>query len=164
MPKYDLHIARGIVCQGSDLIINHFKTKYDPMTDILRLAIDFDGTIAEHEFPRIGPAVPGAFEWLKKFKEAGATLILWTMRCDGRLEHPFVLSEAVDFCRANGIEFDAVNEGINDRNWTDSPKIFSHLYIDDAAFGCPLIQPEGRRAYVNWEEIGPAVMEMLNHG
>ena len=47
------------------------------------IAVDFDGTIVDHVFPEIGAAVPGAFKWLKRFKEAGATLILWTMRSDG---------------------------------------------------------------------------------
>ena len=48
------------------------------------IAIDFDGTIVDHRFPEIGKPVPGAFEWMKKFKEAGAKLILWTMRSDGQ--------------------------------------------------------------------------------
>ncbi len=58
----------------------------------LYIAVDFDGTIVDHQFPEIGKAVPGAFDWLKRFKEAGATLILWTMRSDGQ-EYGDVLTQ-----------------------------------------------------------------------
>ncbi len=36
------------------------------------IAIDFDGTLVEHEYPRIGPEVPGAFMWCGRFLAAGA--------------------------------------------------------------------------------------------
>lgn len=78
------------------------------------IAVDFDGTIVAHEFPHIGAAVPGAFHWMKAWQEAGANLILWTMRSDGRVgngkENGPVLTEAVEFCQSNGIEFWSVNE------------------------------------------------------
>lgn len=34
-----------------------------------------------------------------------------------------------------------------------------------AAFGCPLITPEepGRRPYVDWDRVGPAVMALLGN-
>jgi len=47
------------------------------------ICIDFDGTIVDHRFPEIGPPVPGAVEWMLRFQEAGAKLILFTMRSDG---------------------------------------------------------------------------------
>ncbi len=131
------------------------------------LAIDFDGTIVEHEFPEIGQAVPGAFHWLKKFQDAGASLILWTMRADGRTgegkENGPVLAEAVEFCRANGIEFDGININPTQKKWTASPKAYAHVYIDDAAFGCPLRENPrmGGRPFVDWDKVGPAVLEMV---
>lgn len=128
----------------------------------MTIAVDFDGTIAEHEFPGIGPPVPGAFEWLKKWKQAGAVLILWTMRSD----HPMsgtILSDAVNFCREHGVEFDGINEGPGDREWTTSPKAHAKVYVDDAAFGCPLIESArmGARKMVDWSIVGPAIMQML---
>ena len=121
-----------------------------------RVAVDFDGTIVKHEFPDIGPAVPFAFDWLKWWKEAGALLILWTMRSDGP-----ALTQAVDFCRKYGIEFDGTNEGPGDRMWTSSPKAYAHRYVDDAAFGCPLIHPPQDNPYVDWRKVGPAILKEI---
>ena len=66
-------------------------------------AIDFDGTIVTHTFPRMGEAVPGAFETMRDLQEEGHQLILYTMRSGGYLE------DAVEFCREKGIEFWGVN-------------------------------------------------------
>lgn len=134
------------------------------------IAIDFDGTLVDHVFPEIGEPVAGAFNWLKQFKEAGAFLILYTMRADERGaksvamfpgERRF-LSEAVEFCRGHGVEFDALNRNPTQDEWTSSPKAYAHVYIDDAAFGCPLTPPlNGGRPTVDWSAVGPAVMELI---
>lgn len=126
----------------------------------MKIAIDFDGTIVEHMFPEVGAPVPGAISWMKKWKEAGAKLILWTMRSDGPGEDRRVLTEAVKYCEENGIVFDAINEGIGDRSWTNSQKAHAHVYVDDAAFGCPLIHTS-HRPMVNWGVVGPQVMKMI---
>lgn len=134
------------------------------------IAVDFDGTLVDHVFPEIGEVVPGAFEWLKRFKEAGAFLILYTMRADERGVKSYekfpgerkFLTEAIDFCRAQGVEFDAHNRNPQQDEWTSSPKAYAHIYIDDAAFGCPLSPAKnGGRCMVNWEVVGPAVMDMI---
>lgn len=132
------------------------------------IAIDFDGTIAEHEFPEIGAAVPGAFEWMKRWQEAGAKLILWTMRSDGRSadgkrENGPVLTEAVEFCRANGVEFYGVNCNPGQASWTQSPKVYAHVYVDDAGINCPLRESRksGGRPMVDWAAVGPAVLEFI---
>lgn len=134
------------------------------------IAVDFDGTLVDHVFPEIGEPVPEAFDWLRRFKEAGAFLILYTMRADER-GHRSVemfpgerrfLTEAVEFCRQQGIEFDALNRNPQQDEWTSSPKAYAHVYIDDAAFGCPLSSPKnGGRPTVDWSVVGPAVMEMI---
>ena len=134
------------------------------------IAIDFDGTIAEHEFPDIGNAVPGAFDWMKRWQAAGAKLILWTMRSDGRTgegrENGPVLTEAVEFCRRHGVEFFAVNGNPTQACWTKSPKCYAHIYVDDAAFGCPLrpARKAGVRPVVDWEQVGPAVLALVTAG
>lgn len=124
------------------------------------IAVDFDGTIADHVFPDIGEPVPGAFEWLRKFKDAGATLILWTMRSNGQ-SNGDVLQQAIDFCFENGVTFEFANE--HPQEWTTSPKAYAHVYIDDAAFGCPLRENPrmGGRPFVDWDEVGPSVMAMI---
>ena len=125
------------------------------------IAVDFDGTIVDHKYPEVGDPVPGAFAWLKRFSDAGAKLILWTMRCDGEKQGP-VLSDAVALCRANGIEFFGVNEN-PEQFWSESRKAYANVYIDDAAFGCPLRENHrmGGRPYVDWEKVGPEIMERL---
>lgn len=127
------------------------------------IAVDFDGTIVDHQYPDVGREVPGAIHWLKQFQKAGAKLILWTMRSDGRPDGSTPLADAVQFCHEHGIEFWGVNTNPGQESWTGSPKAYAHLYIDDAAFGCPLIENPrmGGRPYVNWAEIGPTVFMWL---
>ena len=45
------------------------------------IAIDFDGTVVTHEFPRISKDI-GSISVLKELIKAGHKLILWTMRSD----------------------------------------------------------------------------------
>ena len=129
------------------------------------LAIDFDGTIVEHRFPKIGKPAPRAFHWLKKFQEADALLILLTMRSDGRPDGSTPLKDAVTFCAANGIQFWQVNDNYEQASWTGSRKVYAHAYIDDAAVGCPLIG-EFDCKVVDWDTVGPLVMKMIErrHG
>lgn len=95
------------------------------------IAIDFDGTIVENEFPKIGKPLPYAFEVMKGLQERGHDLILWTFR-DG-----IHLSEAVDFCKENGIEFFTVNHSFPKENFdlAISRKIYADVYIDDKNVG-----------------------------
>ena len=96
------------------------------------IAVDFDGTIVEHEYPRIGKPVPFAFDVLKKLqKEENHTLILWTMR-EGRL-----LQEAIDYCEKNGVKFYAHNKNYPEEVFEDGHirKISVDLFIDDRNIG-----------------------------
>ena len=114
------------------------------------IAVDFDGTIVEHMYPDMGQPVPGAIRTLRKFKQCGVLLILWTMRSGETLE------EAVQYCKDNGIEFWSVNDNPEqlESRWSTSPEAYAQLYIDDAAYGCPLVTPSnGRRPYVDWIHI-----------
>jgi hypothetical protein len=129
----------------------------------VKIAVDYDGTIVDHQYPDHGNENPGAFEWLRRYMEAGAKLILWTMRSDNEEKDGPTLTTAVEFCRAHGVEFYGVNHGPGQERWTDSPKVYAHVYIDDAAFGCPL-RPNprmGGRPMVDWSVVGPAVMKMI---
>lgn len=134
------------------------------------IAVDFDGTIVDHQFPEIGKDVPGAFQWMKKFQDEGASLILWTVRGPGIEEGgpsgaapADYLELAVEYCRARGIEFWAINENPEQKAWSQSPKAYANLFIDDAAVGCPLVENPRMdgRPYADWNEIGPFVMDRL---
>lgn len=121
------------------------------------IAVDFDGTIVDHQYPEVGGPVPGAIKWLREFQMSGASLILWTMRSGEELD------TAVDYCRACGVTFWGVNRNPGQHMWTDSPKAYAHAYIDDAAFGCPLRENprSGGRPWVDWDQVGPKIMEVL---
>lgn len=133
------------------------------------VAIDFDGTIVTHVYPDVGEEVPGALDWLHRFEEEGIKIILWTMRSFRHWNakaidnnRPDPLTEAVDYLEKNGINLFGINENPQQLIWTDSPKVYANLSIDDAAVGCPLIYPtDGSRAYVDWDRVGPAVMAYL---
>ncbi|MEZ4604064.1 MAG: hypothetical protein R2861_11925 [Desulfobacterales bacterium] len=131
------------------------------MGKTMYLCVDFDGTVVDHCFPDIGAPVPGAIDGLKRFQKAGALIILFTMRSDGR-RFGNVLTAAADYLEKNGIKLFGINENPDQPDWSASPKPFSHLYIDDAAVGCPLIHPEGfLRPCADWEAIGRIVKEQF---
>ena len=113
------------------------------------IAVDFDGTIVEHEFPAIGKEVPLAIKTMKDLQRVGHDLILWTVRIGPQLE------DAYNYCRNNGIAFLGVNENPGQKFWNGSPKAYAQIYIDDAAFGCPLLpsQKTNGRPYVDWKEV-----------
>lgn len=121
------------------------------------IAIDFDGTLVEHAYPKIGAEVRDAFKWLRQFQARGAKLILWTIRSGQEL------ADAINFCRLRGIEFWGINENPDQSSWSNSRKAYAHLYIDDAAFGCPTNPDTGRsnRPSADWEVIGPRVDRIL---
>jgi len=97
----------------------------------MKIAVDFDGTIVDHEYPRIGKTKLFAFETLKALQKRGDSLILWTYRSGKELD------EAVEFCRKNGIEFYAVNKNYPEEIFDDtiSRKINADIYIDDKNIG-----------------------------
>lgn len=71
------------------------------------------------------------------------------------------LDQAVEYCSDNGIEFWGINGNPEQHTWTESPKAYCHIYIDDAAFGCPLTTTFDGSKVVDWSIVGPAVEEQL---
>lgn len=98
------------------------------------IAIDMDGTIVKHDFPRIGEPVEDAFEVMQDLQKAGHRLILWTCRED---DYKPYLKEAVDFCRENGVEFVSVNENRKKDEFRPNGgrKVYADIYIDDRNLG-----------------------------
>ena len=94
------------------------------------LAVDFDGTLSLGTWPDVGPANEKLFRFLKKRKDEGDKLILWSCRVGKPLE------EAVAWCRENDLEFDAVNDNLPEVieiYGTNSRKVSCDYYIDDKA-------------------------------
>ena len=97
----------------------------------MTIAVDFDGTIVEHDYPRIGKPIPFAIEVLKKLQqEEHHLLILWSVREGDMLE------DAVEYCRKSGLEFYAVNKNYPEEDLGIEPrKLNVDLYIDDKNIG-----------------------------
>lgn len=96
------------------------------------IAVDFDGTIVEHEYPKIGKPIPFAIETLKQLQKDQHKLILWSVR-EGKL-----LKEAVDYCAERGLYFYAVNEnylGEREEKNHVPRKIDAEMFIDDRNLG-----------------------------
>ncbi len=106
---------------------------------MLKIAVDFDGTIVENRFPAIGKPMLFAFETLKALQQQGFILILWSVRQGKELE------EAVDFCRENGIDFYAVNANYPEEKFDSetSRKIEADIFIDDRNIG----------GFIGWSKV-----------
>ena len=93
------------------------------------IAVDFDGTIVTHEYPKIGTELPFATETLKMLIRDHHKLILWSVR-EGKL-----LDEAVEWCRERGVEFWAVNKDYPEESLENnnhfSRKLKADWFIDD---------------------------------
>lgn len=102
------------------------------------IAVDFDKTlILENKWPDVNgrPNKPLIEYLLMERRKRASKIILWTCR-DGQ-----ALTDAIEFCRENGLEFDAVNENLPEMikaYGNDSRKISADKYIDDAA-----VNPDG---------------------
>ena len=112
------------------------------------IAVDFDGTCVTHEYPRVGKDI-GAVPVLKKLVDSGHHIILNTMRSGKELV------DAVQWFADNDIPLYGANENPTQKEWTLSPKVYAHLYIDDAALGCPLKfdRAVSSRPFVDWEVV-----------
>ena len=117
------------------------------------IAVDFDGTCVTHEYPDVGEDV-GAVPVLRKLVQHGHRIILFTMR-SGRS-----LVDAIKWFEQNDIPLFGVNTNPEQHTWTASPKPYAHIYIDDAALGCPLtsnINRPSARAFCDWKVIHDAL-------
>lgn len=92
------------------------------------IAVDFDGTLCENNWPGIGAPNEELIEYLRNRKKDGDKLILWTCRVEDMLQ------KAVEWCKERNLVFDAVNENLPEiiENFgSDTRKIFANEYIDD---------------------------------
>ena len=118
------------------------------------IAVDFDGTCVTHAYPEVGHEI-GAPEVLKRLQAAGVKLILWTMRSHGREDGASPLQDAIDWFAKHDIELHGINENPSQKSWTQSPKAYAQLYIDDAALGAPLKEDPllSDRPFLDWAKV-----------
>ena len=90
------------------------------------IAIDFDETIVKKDSYK---ELPGAFQVIKKLQEMGHNIILWTCRAGQSLQN------AVDYCKENGVVFDAVNQNLQGfDSFKSAPLIFPLKYFSNPNF------------------------------
>ncbi len=129
------------------------------MTITVDINVDFDGTCVTHDFPKIGKDI-GSVETLKKLVAAGHRIILFTMRS----HKPFInqngleqdtLQEAIDWFNRNNIPLYGIQTNPTQHTWTQSPKSYAQLMIDDSALGCPLKYDKtiSNRPFVDWLKV-----------
>lgn len=97
------------------------------------IGVDFDGTLSNTvNYPAIGEPIQEILDYVKEEKAKGSYVILITMR-----EGTF-LDMAVNWCKEQGLEFDAVNDNLpHMKDFFDSNprKIFCNEYLDDTNIG-----------------------------
>lgn len=105
------------------------------------IAVDFDGTIVENEYPKIGKFKPGAEETLLKLYNEGHYIIIWTCRSER------ALSTCEQFLKRNNVKYHSINksnpENLALHKWIDTRKVYADVYIDDKNLGFK----------VNWKKI-----------
>lgn len=132
------------------------------------IAVDFDGTVVTHDFPKVGKDI-GAVPVLKDLIKAGHKIILFTMRSHGnpaeqkgygqslmgRFLETDVLDDAINWFKANEIELFGVNVNPTQKSWTNSPKVFAHVIIDDTACGAPVIEDDSisDKPFIDWTRV-----------
>ncbi len=94
--------------------------------------VDFDGTLCEHKFPDIGEPIQETINLVKNLKREGHKLIFWSCR------NGIYVEKAIEWCKNQGIEFDAINEDLpeikeqlDSFGGSKSVKVFANYYIDD---------------------------------
>ena len=95
------------------------------------IAVDFDGTLCENNYPGIGEPNTKLINNLKTAKENGDKIILWTCRENEKLD------DAIKWCKEKGLIFDAVNENLQESIKSfngNSRKVFANIYIDDRSY------------------------------
>ena len=92
-------------------------------------AVDFDGTICEHDFPDIGKEMPNAIRTLMDLQNTGHLIIIWTCRC-----YPY-LTPMIEWLGLRGFKPDGVNCNAYNTPLFAYPKILADVYIDDRNLG-----------------------------
>jgi hypothetical protein len=112
------------------------------------IVIDCDGTVMTHDYPRIGKDI-GAVPVLKELIDNKHQLILFTMR-SGK-----TLNDAVNWFKENEISLFGIQTNPTQHEWTDSPKAYGQLIIDDAAAFAPLRLDlsYSNRPFIDWDKM-----------
>ena len=125
----------------------------------MKIYLDFDGTVVEHKYPKIGRAVPGWLQVVKKLLEAGHPVLLNTYRadmCNGSL------LSAVEYLSDVGISVNARVQKKHPPVWDwHLMRETGEIYIDDSAADMPLTTGEDGGKVVDWQRVH---LEFIENG
>lgn len=88
------------------------------------IAIDFDGTIVDHNYPKIGNLKSNVKEVINKLYE-NHIIIIWTCRF-GKDKY-----DMINFLDKEGIRYHYINENDPNLDFQPFPKIYYDILIDD---------------------------------
>lgn len=142
------------LCQEiKDIGTNNHKHK-------ISIALDFDGTVVEHEYPYIGKENGNCSEILKRWvRDYNVEIVLDTMR-GGAL-----LKDALKWFSDRNVPIFSVGKHPIQESWTDSPKAYALFSIDDRNVGCPVKYDGKKRVMVDWDkicEVFEPTLEIIN--
>lgn len=132
------------------------------------IAVDFDGTLVESEYPKIGKFKKGAKETLAKLYNEGHHIIIWTCRSEK------ALSACEQFLKRNNVKYHSINksnlENLALHKWIDTRKVYADIYIDDKHIGFKVdwkkiykeIQKANGTYIPYWKQLWYRFIEYLN--
>ena len=120
--------------------------------------------LATHDYPRVGADI-GSVPVLKRLVAAGCNLILFTMRSEKGVREskfPSGLTDAVNWFKENDIPLYGIQINPSQRHWTESPKAYGQLYLDDAALGAPIKFDDkiSDRPFYDWDKAEKMLEDM----
>jgi hypothetical protein len=89
------------------------------------LAVDFDGTICEHDFPRCGKLKPGARESMV-FLSKHFYIIIFSCRSTPIFGDTTTVDEMIQYLKNHKIPYDRIAR-------SDEGKVIADIYLDDRA-------------------------------
>ena len=93
------------------------------------LSVDFDGTICEHQFPGIGPLMPGVREALTELRTKFSIVIssCRTSKQFGEFQdRDKYVKDMIEYLDAHDVPYDRIDMG-------DEGKVVAWRYVDDHA-------------------------------
>lgn len=139
--KCDISVENiyGNIAHATDLIEKFIKKT---SLEYPVIAVDFDGTIAEDDFPVAKRIKKDVGIVLSHFRKMGGQVIVWTCRTGEALQ------DAKEFLVKHNIEYDTINANVESMKRTygnDPRKVGADIYIDDKS----IFMKE-----VDWHNIG----------
>lgn len=127
---------------------------------IMKIYLDFDGTVVEEEYPTIGKYNEDSLETVRKLQDAGHEIILNTRRADFNNS---TFEEAIEYLNAS----DKINKITNIQEYKIEPDYWdwkihkrdNELYIDDITPGIPLIPTGKYYKKVDWKRLDEEFIE-----